>query len=240
MFVQGGVRRLLVAGSTAMLALAFTNSSHAVISVNLGGGWIASWDDSFAGLVDVTTNAVTGNAVHIEKTAEWGPGQAPVNGIVPSIPIVFRVDAAYVAANGIGAVRNNIVIDDEALTNSTGVTWTDFHFDLLDHGDVQFDPVATAASGGGGPIGFSIAPFTNAAFANNNTRLNIFGGPGIAGNGGLWFPGSGANDGELWMHINNVTATSQFVLKETPSVPAPGALAMLVTGVIFGSRRRRS
>jgi hypothetical protein len=87
MFVQGGVKKkVAIAGGALIIALACANSTQAVISVNLGGGWIASWDSSFAGLVSVVaTGPVVGNALHIEKSAEWTAAQAPVNGIVPSI-----------------------------------------------------------------------------------------------------------------------------------------------------------
>jgi MYXO-CTERM domain-containing protein len=67
-------------------------------------------------------------------------------------------------------------------------------------------------------------------------RLDIAG--GVIPDGGTWFPGDGATDGQLWIHIGNVTPSTLFVLKETPT-PAPGALALLGISVLAGGRRRR-
>jgi MYXO-CTERM domain-containing protein len=69
--------------------------------------------------------------------------------------------------------------------------------------------------------------------------LNIAG--GVVASGSTWFPGRGANDGQLW--INVVSAQSGpftvFTLKETPT-PTPGVLALLgLAGVAGRSRRRR-
>jgi hypothetical protein len=222
------------------------SNADAVIVQQMGNsGWEAVWDDSFGSgpgaLVSINTlsvdfNAANGEgAVFFQKSAEFTQG--PVNGIFPSIPIVFRQIAGWT-----GPTVRNLVIDDEIITNSTGAHWSDFHFDLLDHGEVWFDPARTAASGGGGPIGFSIDPFTNATFSNfvapnQPMRLDIFGGPGIA-SGTQWFPGDGANDGQLWIHVSALTGSTLFVLKETPT-PAPGALALLGVGLMLGGGRRR-
>jgi MYXO-CTERM domain-containing protein len=221
----GGKRRNQIGGLASAIALTLTGAASAGV-VNIGGGWQASWDPSLDPYVSINPVGVSGNAVFIQKSAEFIQG--PVNGIFPSIPIVFR-------AIGTNPV-SNIVIDDEIITNSTGAVWTDFHMDLLDHGEVVFDPAATAASGGGGPIGFSIAPFTQAAFNGSLNRLDIWG--GVVNNGDQWFPGDGATDGQLWMHVNNAAFGSLFVLKETPT-PTPGALALIGVASLLGSRRRR-
>ena len=217
--VLGGALGLAATGGTAQAGFTILGTS----------GWKASWDSSLDPYVDINFDGINiaQNAVFIEKSAEFIQG--PVNGIFPSIAIVFEQIAP--------TTINNIVINDEIITNHTGTAWTDFHMDLLDHGDVQFDTVATANSGGPGPIGFGIAPFTQAAFTQGNTRLDIFG--GVLPNNAIWNPGGGAQDGQLWIHVNNLTGSTLFVLKETPT-PAPGAMALLGLAALAGSRRRRS
>lgn len=149
--------------------MAVSISQHnAVIAgiVDIGGGWRASWAPSLDPFVSISTGVVIGDAVFIQKSAEFTQG--PQGGVLPAIPIVFRqINAAAVS---------NIIIDDEIITNSTGVAWMGFHFEILDHGDALFDPVATANSGGSGPIGFTINPFTKSKFSANNMVLDVFDG----------------------------------------------------------------
>lgn len=228
LFTLSRVRVRLVAAGAAVALFAQAGLSAVVPLGN--SGWEAIWDSSLDPFVSINTVAVIGNAVFIQKSAEFTQGP-DVNGLFPTIPIVFRQTSA-------GAV-SNIVIEDEIITNSTGSPWFDFHMDLLNGNDAFFDPAATAASGGPGPIGFSIAPFTTAAFSNNNQRLDIAGGTVPAG--GVWFPGSGALNGQLWI---NATVAAQapftvFTLKETPTIPEPAGLAMLAVGGLVLVRRRR-
>jgi MYXO-CTERM domain-containing protein len=196
--------------------------------VNLGGGWQASWDSALDPFVDIHVNAVGADAVFIEKSAEFTG--APVGGIFPAIDIVFtQINAVAV---------HNIVIDDEIIHNSTGTPWSDFHMDLLGNPNVVYDTASTSTSGGPPPIGFSIAPFTVAAFASGNTVLNMSG--GVVPSGGLWFPGGGASDGQLWMHLNALNVGQTYTLREQPT-PAPGALALLgMAGLLGAGRRRRT
>jgi hypothetical protein len=98
--------------------------------------------------------------------------------------------------------------------------------DLLDHGQVQFNTLASA--------GFSFNPFQSFQYTDNDTRLDIWN--GVIANGQVWTPGVGP--GQLWIHVNNITTNTVFVLKETPT-PAPGALALLGLAAAFGFKRRR-
>ena len=214
-------------------AVSFFGATAKAGSVDLCGGaagWRAIWDvslDPYVQIIASDCSQLANGNVFIQKSAEFT--QAPVNGVFPAIPIVFMQTGPTNVSH--------IVIDDEIITNSTGSPWTDFHFDLLDSGDAVFNPASTAASGGGGPIGFSISPFTVAVFANANTRLDISG--GVVPNGGIWFPGDGATDGQLWIDVNPRTSApfTTFTLKETPT-PEPTTLALLAIGGLLMRRRR--
>lgn len=194
-------------------------------------GWQASWDSSLDGRMDIIASAVVGDAVFIEKFAVFN--QPPVNDVIPPILIEFRQIAP--------TTINHFVIDDEILINSTGVTWTDFHMELVDPtGGTAFDPVATAASQGPGPIGWTIDPFTLAVFSGGNKNLDIWGGdlpPGSA-----WFPGNGAYNGQLWIDVTPTADNSaSFVLIERPTltgIPEPATLALLGIGGVALLRRR--
>lgn len=203
------------------LLLAAVGTAQAGV-VNIGGGWQASWDPSFDGLVQIVSDGVVGDSVQIEKSIEY-------TGAFNAVPIVFtQIDMNAVS---------NIVINDEIITNNSGVDWNGFRMQLIDGGDVAFDVAATAGSGGSGPIGFSIAPFTTASFTPDNMQLNIGGGTVV--DGSTWFPGSGASDGQLWMNVNLTPGQFKvFTLKET-YIPTPGALALFGIAGVAAKRRRR-
>jgi hypothetical protein len=214
---KGRMKFAQIAACAAVLS--FGASANAGLTIiDLGGGWQAEFDNALNPLVDVNPFKVNTalSAVFIQKSAEF-TSLAPIN-------IVFR----QISANAV----SNIVIDDEIITNSSGVHWTDFHMAVTGAANVAFDPVATAASGG-----FSVAPFGGSNFTNGNTEFNAFGGAGIP-NGGLWFPG--VVSGQLWIHANLGPTFTTFTLVENPTIPAPGALALLgVAGLFTAGRRRR-
>jgi hypothetical protein len=229
-------RALFSAG--LILALSTTATYSGTVPLSGPGfdcGWSASWDASLDGLVDVVAQGQVGGICVIEKAAEFTQGPSLLTGLFPSIVITFTQTTQNAAPV--------IAINDEILTNSTGVLWTDFHMIIVDDGDAVFDPAATAASGGGGPIGWTIGPqFTNAAFSDGDTRLDIFDGPGVP-DGTQWFPGDGATNGELFVNlathdIDGGEAPLVWSLKETPT-PEPGTLALLALGGGLAAARRR-
>ena len=221
---------LFVAAVAASLAMPHAARAGSVDLCNGAAGWTASWDASLDGLVQIIAadcSQLANGRVFIEKSAEFTQG--PNGGVFPSIAITFTP----------AAVTNvlRIIIEDEIVTNSTGAPWTGFRMDVMSIAATTFDTAATAASGGPLPIGFSIAPFTAAAFSNGNTRLDISG--GVVANGAQWFPGGGATDGEL--HIVQAIGgppISPFTLIETP-LPEPSALTLLAFGICGLIARRR-
>jgi hypothetical protein len=218
-----------VAAAVVVFALALPAPAAVV---NLGMGWQASWDDSLDGLVDVINSGEVGDTLFIQKFCDFRQG--PVNEVIPPILIQFQQIAPSAAAH--------IVIDDEMLTNSTGVTWTDFHIELVNlSGGAVFDPVKTAASGGTGPIGWTVEPFALAVFSSNLKKLDIWGGEVPSGT--IWWPGDGASDGQLWIDLKPGPNNScSFVLVEQPTttgIPEPATLCLLALGGLALLKRKR-
>jgi len=156
--------------AAAVAALALGTDAALAGFTDLGNNWQAEWDDSLDPFVDVTQFGTMptpdGLAIVIRKEAEFT--QPSVGGVFPSIPIVFR-------QTGPSDVEF-IVIEDEVITNSTGEDWFDFRMQLVDGNDALFDPTRTMNSGGAGPIGWDVSPFTQAEFSDDNRELDIFGG----------------------------------------------------------------
>lgn len=228
-------RYLMTGGAGIGVSLLVAGGAHAGF-VDLSGGWRASWDASLDPFVDIQDNGVVNaqgvDVQVIQKSAEFTQAPPFPGFPFPTIPIVFT----QIDPNAVGF----IAIDDEIITNSTGVTWTDFHMEILDGNDSFFDPARTLASGGAGPIGWTISPFTQAAFSDNNQVLDIW--DGTVASGSQWFPGDGVSDGQLWLSMNTGDGTNTpfttFTLKETPT-PTPGAMALLGLGGVAFARRRR-
>lgn len=206
-------------------ALFSAGSAQAGMMVLGDSGWTASWDDELDAFVSIVVDAEGDDVVFIEKFAEFT--EAPVDRVFSSIQIRFEQTSETAASH--------IVIENEGITNSTGTDWTDFHMELFSEAVAVFDPTMTAASGGGGPIGFSVAPFTIADFADLNRRLDISGGV-VDGEGGLWNPGGGAEDGQLWIDVLEGGLGAVFVLDELPT-PEPATIALLGLGGVLLRRR---
>jgi len=233
---MSGLHRKLTLATVAALATSalFSGATQAAV-VPLGtSGWTASWASSFDPFLSIVVDGQGSDQVFIQKIAQFTTPPSPA-GVIDPIQITFT----QTAPNAV----HNIVIEDEAITNQTGVAWTDFHMDITDSGNAAFNPAATLASGGPPPIGFSIAPFTTAAFgptpSGPNTALDIAG--GTVPNGATWFPGAGPGGGALWITANTQTTQpfTVFTLKERPTVPEPASMAALALGAAAMVRRVR-
>jgi hypothetical protein len=201
-------------------------ASGAIIPLG-SSGWQAEFDSSLDPFVDINYVDQVGDSVIIQKAAEFTQGPDPLTGLFPTIPIVFRQVGA--------STVSSIVISDEIITNSTGVDWTDFHWDVLDGPDAFFD------SGPG--FMFDTTPLTNQMFSPDDRSFWVDGfgvGPGgtdaVVADGSVWFPGDGAINGNLVINVVS-TGSTVFTLKETPT-PEPGTLVLLALGGLAALRRQ--
>lgn len=211
--------KLSVAAVAATL-IGFSTQSKAVTVALTGtdafgnvidSGWTASYADAYADAgwdVALTFRGLSANGdqFFFEKDATF---KSPAGNGTDGLEILFqKVDPS----------AKELVINDEILTNATGVDWQAFKW-ILASGGSQGGPTFSFAATNGPASGFEISPFTSMEFAENNTVLNFSG--GIVGNGQTWFAGANSSTGIAI--VSGDTATS-FALKEVPiPVPLPAA-----------------
>jgi len=197
----------------------------------VSSGW--TWDVSAADepLVNLVWIRTEGSNFFFEKDAHLTSA---------SDPLVIRF-------NRINPSAKTLVINDEYVTNNTGADWTGFRMELSS-GSVGGTPnfVFMAHDGAPGIGDFSIDPFTQFTFYNNNSGV-LFNGGSPVKSGSTWFPGSQSDTGLAL--VANFTTADSFSLKEIPVtgivIPIPASawsgLSMLVgLGLIQGWRKLRT
>lgn len=203
-----------------MLSLASAARADVIMTA---GGWSASTVDGTEAsiIVDVV---VPGEYIVIEIAKDFD-GAPDQDGNFPAILIDFvQIDPNAVP---------RIIIADEAITNSTGSEWFDFHWELLDSGDAWFNISESA--------GFTTDPFVNQTWTgvigNTATGLDVDGGvqPDF---GASFFPGGSADPNDHLVIDLNVTGTTSFLLKEFPTIPEPATMTLLALGGAALLRRR--
>jgi hypothetical protein len=175
--------------------------------------------------VEIDFIQVIENTIFLQKSAEFR--QPSINGSFAPIVIHF-------IQTGPSTV-DSLVMDDEIISNSTGELWNGFLMFFQGNSSASFNPQMTSASGGGGPIGFSIDPFTNATFIDTNRRLVISG--GTVEDDDVWWPGGGLNDGQLWINVQSGAqgSFSSFDLNEQPMGAPAGPVCNQVLPPAGGS-----
>jgi len=212
--------------SLAMLAVAgLAVSSAQAGSTQLGNsGWTASWDNSFDSRLDLSVDFESTDTVFLEKFVTFNTSDINESGgFIDPVVITFQQTSAN--------AKEWLVLNDETVTNQTGLDWNGFKFTILDGStgtsqDVQFDEAKTNL---GDNAGFSINPFTTFQYSDNHQVLELGGGtvptsPPFGPN--VWFPGVEA--GGLYIHASAIRDELRtFTLKETPLPGGPGNIIPL-------------
>jgi hypothetical protein len=206
--------------TVAACVLAACTAVRADLVIPLDGGWQATiLDDAIA---DLSVDHLGDDLLVIEKFADFWEIDDTTG-----LPVPIRILFEQIAPDEETVSR--IAITDEIILNHTGMHWVDFHMELLAP-QAKWNPDDSAD--------FSFEPFTSMEFSDDLSGVDFFGGAGIPPNGS-WTPG--AESGALFIDVD--LAGEQyvsFVLKEFPTIPAPGALAVLGLAGLVGARRRRT
>jgi MYXO-CTERM domain-containing protein len=218
--------KALHAGLTIVAAgLAGTASAELIDLVDPSTGMSSGWQAEIfdPGMVDLVTDFVSirDDVVVIEKFAEFIEIDKFTGEPVP-ITITFKQVA------GDDDTVSRIVITDEFIFNNTGQDWVDFENILVDSGNAVWNPDAMAT--------LDISPFGSFEFLDGDTNFRVF--DGVVADGDTWTPGLRSGGFVIDIDLSGDDPVI-FSLKEAPSIPAPGALALLAIGGVAAVRRRR-
>ena len=192
----------------------------AEVTIDLGGGWQATIFEET--LVDLAVDYVSleEDILVIEKFANFASID-PLTGQPDPVRINF-----FQTESDENTV-SRIVIADEIIQNNTGSAFTQFDMVLLGSQATWNEQLSA---------GISLDGFTDLSFSDNSQRATFSGGTVAAGD--FWTPGADFGELVIDVDLSSQTAAS-FVLKEIPTVPAPGAFALLGLAGLASRRRRR-
>ena len=183
------------------------------------------------------TSGIKWVAITISKNFRIGPD--PFTGLFPSIELDFmQMDGV---ADDDLATR--IIIQSEAINNSTGRDWTDYHWTLFGHGIARFNRDMTNVTTNFLENGWLIDPFVEHAWDYDDNsdveELSVW--HGVVPPGGVFIPGTGSGSLviDVDLDVPNRPAPAIFKFLQAPT-PEPTTICLLGLGslAIFRKRRR--
>jgi hypothetical protein len=194
----------------------------------VSSGWSYRLASPFGGYVRVVADGIAGDVLTIEIHKEFifpfcepgADGQA------------IWIDFKRTADEGVSVIE----ITDECIWNSTGSEWHDFHMVLC--GDVGFDSDYIFETSRQNP--FESIEYAACDQDGRIRRLNMWN--GVVPDGASSWPGFAGRETNCVRIVTDLCVGEDFSIKEWPTVPEPGMLALLALGGgwlrLSGGRRR--
>jgi len=224
--------RLGVSGLLVLFACGSLNADIVTVPLiswtGVDSGWSVTYDDAY---VDIAVDLVNmgKDFVLIEVSKDFAQPGYPLTSIL--MDFIQREDDAQTVST--------IIIADESITNLTGVAWTDYHWQLLDHDEVWFDIELSTTFGIQADPHFKTQIWHT--LPNDPSKANALTvEDGVVADFSSYFPGMDASDLVIAVDLGNEGPVS-FEFKQYPT-PAPATMALMGLGlvaiVLQGKRRR--